>query len=118
MAKLYTRSFNGGIISPEMWGRIDDLKSNTGLAVCHNFMVLPQGPISPRTGFRFVREVKVSTKFTRPIPVRFSATQTVMLEFGEAYIRCHSLAATVLTPTTGIDAFDGAATYEHGDIVT
>jgi len=41
-----------------------------------------------------------------------------MLEFGEAYIRFHSFAATVLTPTTGIDAFDGAATYEHGDIVT
>jgi len=118
VAKLYTRSFNGGIISPEMWGRIDDLKSNTGLAVCHNFVVLPQGPVSTRTGFRFVREVKDSTKFTRLIPFRFSATQTVMLEFGEAYIRFHSFAATVLTPTTGVDAFDAGLTYDQGDIVT
>lgn len=101
-----------------MWGRIDDLKSNTGLAVCHNFVVLPQGPVSTRTGLRFVREVKDSTKFTRLIPFRFSATQTVMLEFGEAYIRFHSFAATVLTPTAGVDAFDAAETYDQGDIVT
>lgn len=118
MAKLYTRSFNGGIISPEMWGRVDDLKANTGLATCQNFIVLPQGPISARTGLRFVREVKDSSKFTRLIPFRYSATQTVMLELGEAYIRFHSYAATLLTPTTGLSAYSGGSTYDHGDLVT
>lgn len=116
--KLYTRSFNGGIISPEMFGRIDDLKANTGLAVCRNFIVLPQGPIQKRTGFRFVREVKDSAKRVRLIPFRFSSTQTMMLEFGEAYIRFHSFGATLLTPTSGIDAYDSAETYSQGDLVT
>ena len=118
MAKLYTRSFNGGIISPDMWGRIDDQKHNTGLAVCNNFIVLPQGPITARPGLRFVREVKDSSKFTRVIPFRFSATQTVMIELGEAYIRFHSFASTLLTPTTGLSAYDGASTYDQGDLVT
>lgn len=118
MAKLYTRSFNGGIISPDMWGRIDDLKHNTGLSVCNNFIVLPQGPITARPGFRFVREVKDSSKFTRLIPFRFSATQTMMLEFGETYIRFHSFASTLLTPTSGVSAYDSGSTYEQGDLVT
>lgn len=118
MAKLYTRSFNGGIISPDMWGRIDDLKHNTGLEVCNNFIVLPQGPITARPGLRFVREVKDSSKFTRLIPFRFSATQTMMLELGEAYIRFHSFASTLLTPTSGLDAYDSASTYDQGDLVT
>lgn len=116
--KLYTRSFNGGIISPDMWGRIDDLKHNTGMALCNNFIVLPQGPIVTRPGFRFVREVKDSSKFTRLIPFRYSATQTMMLEFGEAYIRFHSFASTLLTPTTGVSAYSSGSTYDQGDLVT
>lgn len=118
MPKLYTRSFNGGIISPDMWGRIDDLKHNTGLSVCNNFIVLPQGPITARPGFRFVREVKDSSKFTRLIPFRYSATQTMMLEFGETYIRFHSFASTLLTPTSGVSAYDSGSTYDQGDLVT
>ena len=118
MAKLFTRAFNGGIISPDMWGRIDDLKHNTGLSVCNNFIVLPQGPITTRPGLRFVREVKDSSKFTRLIPFRYSATQTMMLEFGETYIRFHSFASTLLTPTTGVSAYDSGSTYDQGDLVT
>lgn len=116
--KKYTRSFNGGIISPDMWGRIDDLKNNTGLAVCSNFIVLPQGPIAKRTGFRFVRETKDSSKKSRLIPFRYSASQTMMCEFGEAYIRFHSFASTLLTPTTGVSAYNSGSTYEQGDLVT
>lgn len=118
MAKLFTRSFNGGIISPDMWGRIDDLKHNTGLSVCNNFIVLPQGPITTRPGLRFVREVQDSSKFTRLIPFRYSATQTMMLEFGETYIRFHSFASTLLTPTTGLSAYSSGSTYDQGDLVT
>ena len=84
MTKVYTRSFNGGIVSPEMFGRIDDVKNNTGLAVCRNFYVLPQGPVANRPGTQFVREVKTSAKATRMLPFRYSATQTVAIEAGEA----------------------------------
>jgi hypothetical protein len=116
--KTYTRSFNGGIVSPEMYGRLDDVKNNTGLAVCRNFVVTPQGPVVNRPGTQFVREVKTSAKATRLIPFRYSATQTVVIEAGNAYFRFHSFGATLLTPTTGVSAWDVATAYVAGDLVT
>jgi hypothetical protein len=116
--KTYTRSFNGGIVSPEMYGRLDDVKNNTGLAVCRNFVVTPQGPVVNRPGTQFVREVKTSAKATRLIPFRYSATQTVVIEAGNAYFRFHSFGATLLTPTTGVSTWDVATAYVAGDLVT
>lgn len=118
MAKLYTRSFNGGIISPDMFGRIDDLKNNTGLRSIINMICLPQGPIVSRPGTAFVREVKDSTKITRLIPFRYSSTQTQVLEFGEAYIRFHTFGATLLSTDDGLSAWDSGTAYEPGDRVT
>lgn len=118
MAKLYTRSFNGGIISPDMFGRIDDLKNNTGLRSIINMICLPQGPIVSRPGTAFVREVKDSTKVTRLIPFRYSSTQTQVLEFGEAYIRFHTFGATLLSTDDGLSAWDSGTAYEPGDRVT
>jgi hypothetical protein len=118
MAKLYSRSFNGGIISPEMLGRIDDVKYNTGLKECENMIVLPQGPVEARPGTAFVREVFNSAKYTRLIPFRFSTTQTTALEFAEARIRFHTFGATLLTPTTGLSAWDSVTDYVPGDLVT
>ena len=116
--KLYTRSFAGGIISPEMLGRIDDVKNNTGLQTCRNFIVLPQGPVTRRPGTQFVRAVKNSAKYTRLIPFRYSTTQTQVLEMGEAYIRFHSFGATLLSSSTGLSAWNSATAYVPGDRVT
>ena len=55
------RSFAGGEMSPEMFGRIDDVKYQTGAATMKNFVATPQGPAENRPGFAFVREVKDST---------------------------------------------------------
>jgi hypothetical protein len=38
------RSMAGGEITPEMYGRIDDVRYQTGLALCRNFVTLPHGP--------------------------------------------------------------------------
>ena len=118
MPKVYSRSFNGGIISPEMYGRLDDVKYNTGLARCNNMIVLPQGPVVNRPGTQFVREVKYSSKYTRMIPFRYSTTQTTAIEAGEAYFRFHTFGATLTAPTTGIPAYNSSATYSPGDIVS
>jgi hypothetical protein len=118
VAKLYSRSFNGGIVSPEMFGRIDDIKYNTGLKQCENFIVLPQGPVESRPGFQFVRGVRDSTKVTRLIPFRFSTTQTTVLEFSEARIRFHTFGATLLASSAGLSAWDSATAYVVGDQVT
>lgn len=117
MPKIYARSFNGGIISPEMYGRLDDVKYNTGLARCNNMIVLPQGPVVNRPGTQFVREVKDSSKYTRMIPFRYSTTQTTAIEAGEAYFRFHTFGAT-LTPPSSPPAYNSASTYAAGDVVS
>lgn len=97
------RSFSGGEITPEMFGRIDDAKYQSGLALCRNFVVKPHGPAENRAGFAFVREVRDSTKKTRLLPFTFSTTQTMIVEMGAGYFRFHTQGATLM---------DGAAPYE------
>lgn len=98
MANVRTlqKSFSGGEMSPEMFGRIDDAKVQNGLARCRNFIVKPQGSIENRAGTEYVVETKDSTKNSRLIPFTFSTTQTMVLEFGDEYIRFHTQGATLL----------------------
>ncbi len=93
--RTYNRSFAGGEVSPEMWGRLDDIKFQTGAATMRNFIATPQGPAENRAGTAFVREVKDSTKRTRLIPFTFSTTQTMVLEMGLNYFRFHTQGATL-----------------------
>lgn len=90
------RSFGGGEVTPEFFGRIDDAKYQTGLATCRNFIILPHGPAQNRPGFAFVREVKTSAKKTRLIPFTYSTDQTMVIEMGEGYFRFHTQGATLL----------------------
>ena len=91
------RSFSGGECTPEFFGRIDDVKYQSGLATCRNFLVKPHGPVENRPGFAFVREVKDSSKKTRLIPFTYSTTQTMVIELGAGYIRFHTQGGTVLS---------------------
>ena len=120
------RSFGGGEVGPEFWSRFDDIKYQTGLADCRNFVVKPHGPVENRAGFAFVREVKDSTKKTRLIPFTFAPNQTVVLEFGAGYIRFHTEGATVLandapyeiaSPYEELDLFS-VHFVQSGDVVT
>lgn len=100
---ILQQAFVGGEIAPEMRGRVDDVGYKNGLAVCRNFTIRPQGTADNRAGFRFVREVKDSSRKTRLIPFTFSGEQTMVIEFGHQYCRFHTEGATVL---------DGANPYE------
>lgn len=91
------RSFAGGEVSPEMFGRIDDVKYQSGLAKCLNFITKPTGPAENRPGFQFVREVKDSSKAVRLIPFTYSTTQTMVLEMGAGYFRFHTNGGTLLS---------------------
>src|SRR5687768_1758436 len=61
MVRTLQRSFAGGEIAPEMAGRLDIDKFQTGLKTCRNFEVLPHGPARNRAGFEYVLEAKDST---------------------------------------------------------
>lgn len=109
------RSFAAGEITPELFGRVDLASFQTGLATCRNFVSLPHGPVENRPGTEFVLEVKTSAKKTRLIPFTYSTTQTMVLEFGENYIRFHTDGGTLLlsgspyevvTPYAEADLFD------------
>jgi hypothetical protein len=115
MASIRTlqRSFAGGEISPEMFGRIDDSKFQSGLATCRNFIVKPQGPAQNRPGFQFVRAVKDATKQVRLIPFTYSTTQTMVIEVGAGYFRFHTQGATLLS--SGVP-YEIANTYAEADL--
>lgn len=107
------RSFSGGELTPDFFGRIDDVKYQSGMATCRNFIVKPHGPIENRPGFAFVREVKSSAKKTRLIPFTFSTTQTLVIEMGEGYFRFHTQGGTVLS---GGVPFEVANPYAAADL--
>lgn len=115
MANIRTlqRSFSGGELSPEMFGRIDDSKYQSGLARCRNFITKPHGPAENRPGFAFVRAVKDSTKKVRLIPFTYSTTQTMVIEVGAGYFRFHTLGGTLLS---GGSPYEIANPYAEADL--
>jgi hypothetical protein len=88
------RSFGSGILGPEMAGRSDYAKYLSGLAVCRNFIVKPQGPVENRAGFGFVNHTKSGR--ARLIPFTFATTQTMTIEMSAGTFRFHTEGATLL----------------------
>ena len=106
--------FSAGELSPTMYGRFDDSKYNQGLARCRNFIVRPQGPVELRPGTQFVRAAKFSDKPCRLIPFMFTIDQTMVLEFGEGYIRFHTVGKTLLGDNG--EPYEVATPYKSEDL--
>ncbi len=87
MTRSYKASFNGGELTPEFFGQISDAKFQTGLGLCRNFVIKPQGPAENRAGFEFVCEVKNSAVPTRIVPFTYSTTQTMIRAAGWGAVR-------------------------------
>jgi hypothetical protein len=123
VVKLPQRSFAGGEITPEMFGRIDLTKNQTGVQKALNFIALPHGPMARRPGTMFFNEVRDSTQTVRLVPFMFSATQAMQLEVGAGYIRFHSPQGTLLEVTQNLVSIVGnvvtqnAHGYATGDWV-
>ena len=107
------RSFAGGEVTPEFYGRIDDVKYQTGLATCRNFLVYPHGPVANRSGTTYVNQVKDSTKKTRLIPFTYSTTQTMVIELSPGVIRFHTDGGTLLS---GGSPYEIANPYAEADL--
>lgn len=78
---------NAGQLSPNVSGRVDIAKYAGACSFLQNFIPLIQGPAQRRSAFRFVAEVKDSTKRAWLIKFEFNVQQSYQLEFGEGYIR-------------------------------
>lgn len=117
VTRTLAQAFVGGELSPEFFGRISDAKFQEGAASMRNFLALPHGPAQNRGGFSFVREVKNSAAVTRLLPFTYSTTQTMVLEFGNLYIRFHTNGA-YLTWVGSTTVWSGGPTYLPGALVT
>lgn len=108
------RSFGGGEVTPEFFGRIDDTKFQTGLALCRNFLVKPQGPIQNRPGTRFVRFAKNAASVSRLLPFVYAFDQQLVIEFGVGAFRFHALGQTIES-SPGV-AYEVAHTYTADEL--
>lgn len=114
-SKFLLRSFAGGEITPELAGRLDLTKYQTGLSLCRNFITLPHGPAARRPGFEFVRAAGDSTHAVRLIPFTFSVSQTAVIELGHQYVRFHLNGGTLIDPGTGLP-YQIASPYQSADL--
>lgn len=118
--RQFIRSWGGGIISPELFGRLDDARYQQGAETMENFIPKMGGSLQRRPGFEFVRETKDSTKASRLIPFVYNNGQAVAVELGEEYARFHSEGATLLHITArlveSVDAGSNRITFTeaHG----
>lgn len=90
-------SFNGGVLSPLMGGRMDFGKFKESCTELKNFTPWITGAVKKRAGSVFVRETKLSyaTK-VRLFPFKFNEGQNFVIEIGHGYIRFHAQGATLL----------------------
>jgi hypothetical protein len=116
--RSYARSFVGGEVTPEFFGRFDDLKNQTGLQVCRNAIVKPHGPVANRGGLRFIAKAKnaATTAAVRLLPFVYSSDQSAVIEVGPGYFRFFILGAALLTPAA--TAWSNATAYVLGDLAT
>ena len=87
MAQTIQRSFTGGELAPALRSRADVIKYTTGLALCENMFVRPQGGVYSRPGTKFICELSDSSTPGRLIPFEFNTEQTYILVFENLKMR-------------------------------
>lgn len=124
--KILQNSFLGGIVSPALLGRVDLATYQQGAYELTNFLVNPQGSITTRGGLRYVCPVKEHGKKVRLIPFRFSSEQTLVLVFGDRWMRIVTEGKVLMkgsapfelsTPYTETEIFELDYT-QNADIIT
>jgi hypothetical protein len=82
-------AFSSGIISSELFSRIDFDKIQTGLKQCENFVVRPAGGAIFRVGTKFINYTKNRESDVALIPFIFNRKDGLCLAFGEQYIEVY-----------------------------
>ncbi len=80
-------SFNGGEFSPLLMGHLDAPFRNNAVKTCINLLPLKQGPLTRRSGSKFVLPVKNSDSKTALIKFEFNVKQNYIIELGHKYMR-------------------------------
>lgn len=109
-------SFIGGEIDPSLWGRYDMKRYADSLRKCLNTLVTPHGAALNRPGTKYVGAVKDQTVPVRLIPFVFSLDQSMVLEFGNLYVRFYQ-GGKLITSTASIPDYSNTTTYALGAFV-
>jgi hypothetical protein len=115
-ANLIQTSFNGGELSPFVYGRPDVAKFASGCERMENFLPMIEGPAIARPGFRYVAEVKDSSDRAWLVRFEFSVEDSYILEFGDQYIRFYTNRGQV--QVSGVAAWSNATAYTVGDLAS
>jgi hypothetical protein len=99
-SRTHQRSFVGGIVSPALWGHVEDPKYRTGGAVYLNMVPLPQGRLDFRPGTKFVYETSDSTKSSVVRPFGAGAETSYVVGIEEGAFRFYVDGAAVLWGTS------------------
>lgn len=98
-------SFNGGAVSPRLWGRTDASIYDIALSEMVNFAPTVEGPAIKRSGFRIAG--LTATGASACIPFEYNSMQAYALEFSDYLVNIWAngaLQTTVVVPYTAADA--------------
>lgn len=116
MTSIIQRSFAGGIIGPELAGRADQAKYQTGLKDALNVIVQRYGGVTNRPGSKYLATARYGDTYPiRLVKFVFNASQTYVLEFGQQYMRVYRAGGAVVPSAT---AWSALTTYLEGDMVS
>ena len=111
-SRKLTRSFAGGEITPELYGRLDLANFQAGVSLCRNLIVLAHGPATRRPGLKHVVFAKYKqtdpNSTVRYIPFQFNVEQSYVIELGHQYARFHTQGGTVLEATQSLTTITAA----------
>lgn len=117
-------NFTAGELSKLVNARTDFGRFYNGSETVENFVIFPQGPLFRRKGFKFISEVKDSSKEVNLIEFEYSDDISYIIELGDGYMRFFKDQGKLLDDTTTISAAtqanpivitDTAHSYSNGD---
>lgn len=88
-------AFNAGELSPRLYSQVSVNKYDNSLETASNCVLTPHGPVHRRNGFKYIAEVKDSSKEVKLIPFQFNQTISLILEFGNLYMRVYDSSGQV-----------------------
>lgn len=95
------QNFSKGILSPELWGRVDIAPYSAGVRQATNMVILKYGGLAKRPGTRMVYEVLDGKQRLIPFDGAYDASYAMV--FGQATMRLAALGGMVLEDALTIE---------------
>lgn len=111
-------SFNGGEISPWVGSRVDLEKYRSSCREMTNWPPSIYGMAKRRPGTVYLGPAKTAAKQARLVAFEFSATDSLVLEFGDQYFRAWTTGSGASQVEVTTSAWVTSTAYVVGDAVT